>query len=105
MRESNSFSAFFSNLAQFDEIGRRQYGVVFVFGFDNKAGRGVVGVSVNFFDIGLCAVKCINVVRVLKNFLFSSLSFELIELEIVASVMFAAFKSVVLRYLAMKVRL
>ncbi len=96
MSEGNILSTLFSNLAQFGEIGSMQFGVVFVFGFDNKASRGVVGVSVNFFNIGLCAVRSVQVVSVFKNFLFCLLNFELIKFEVVTCMIIAAIQPVML---------
>ena len=105
MIESHIFSLVLRDLAQFDEVRGGKFSDVFVFGFENKAGRGVVSVRVNLFDVSLSKESEIKVMSVLKNFLFSSLSFKLIEFEVVASMMFAAFKFVVLRDLVMKVSL
>ena len=105
MIESHSLSPVLRNLVQFGEVGGRKFSVVFVFGFENEAGRGKVSVGVDFVDIILSKVSGIKVIGVLDEFLFGFLSFELVEFEIVAGVMFATFKTVMLRDFAMKVSL
>lgn len=105
MVESHSFGSVLRDLMQFVEIRGRKFSVVFVFGFENKAGRGKVSVGIDFVDISLSKESGIEVVGVLDKFLFSSLSFELIEFEVVASVMLSAFKSVMLSNVAMKISL
>ena len=50
-------------------------------------------------------MSVIKVMGVLDEFLFGLLSFELVEFEVIASVMFATFKPVMLRDFAMKVSL
>ena len=103
--ESYSFSSVLRDLVKFGEVSSRKFSVVFVFRLENKAGRGKVSVGIDFVDIILSKESGIKVVGVLDKFLFSLLSFELIEFEIVASVMFAAFKSVMLSNVAMKISL
>ena len=60
---------------------------------------------VDFVDVSLSKVSGIKVVGVLDKFLFGLLDFELIEFEVVAGVMFAPFKSVMLSDFAMEVSL
>ena len=103
MIDSHSFSSVLGYLVQFGEVS--EFSVIFVFGFENKAGRGVVSVGVNFVDIGLSETSGIKVFGVLDKFLFSLLSFELVEFKVVARVMFATFKPVMLRDFAMEVSL
>ncbi len=105
MVESHSFGSVLRDLAQFCEVRGRKFSVVFVFGFEDKAGRGIVSVGVNFVDISLSKVSRIKVVGILDEFLFGFLSFELVEFEVIASVMFATFKTVMLRNFAMEVGL
>ena len=60
---------------------------------------------VDFVDVVLSKASRIKVISVLKNFLFSFLSFELVEFKVIARVMFATFETVVLRDFAVKVGL
>ena len=105
MIESHSFSSVLGYLVQFGEVSGGKFSVIFVFGFENEAGRGVVSVGVNFVDIGLSETSGIKVFGVLDKFLFSLLSFELVKFKVVARVMFATFKPVMLRDFAMKIGL
>jgi len=105
MIESHSFSSVLGYLVQFGEVSGGKFSVIFVFGFENKAGRGKVSVGVDFVDVVLSKVSGIKVMGVLYEFLFGLLSFELVEFEVIASVMFATFKTVMLRNFAMKVSL
>ena len=105
MVESHSFGSVLRDLMQFVEIRGRKFSVVFVFGFENKAGRGKVSVGIDFVDISLSKSSGIKVVGVLEEFLFSFLSFKLVEFEVIAGVMFAAFKTVMLSNVAMKISL
>ena len=105
MIESHSFSSVLGYLVKFVEVSGGKFSVIFVFGFENKAGRGKVSVGVYFIDIVLSETSGIKVVGVLDKFLFSLLSFELIEFKVFARVMLTAFKSVELRDFAMKVGL
>ena len=79
MIESHSFSSVLGYLVQFGEVSGGKFSVIFVFGLENKAGRGKVSVGIDFVDIILSKSSGINVVGVLDKFLFSFLSFELIE--------------------------
>ena len=90
---------------QFGEVRGRKFSVVFVFGLENKTRRGIVSVGVDFVDIILSKASGIKVVGVLDKFLFGFLSFELVEFEVVARMMFAAFETVMLRDFAMEVSL
>ena len=103
--ESHSFSSVLRDLVKFGEVSSRKFSVVFVFRLENKARRGKVSVGIDFVDIILSKSSGIKVVSVLDKFLFSLLSFELIEFEVVASVMLSAFKSVMLSNVAMKISL
>ena len=64
-----------------------------------------MSVGADFVDVSLSKVSGIKVVGVLDKFLFSLLSFELIEFEVVTRMMFATFKSVMLGDFVMKVGL
>ena len=105
MIDSHSLSPVLRDLMQLSEVRGRKFSVVFVFGFENEARRGKVSVGVDFFDVILSKASRIKVIGVLDEFLFSLLSFELVEFEITAGVMFAPFKSVMLSDFAMKVSL
>ena len=105
MVESHSFGSVLRDLMQFVEIRGRKFSVVFVFGFENETGRGKVSIGVDFIDVVLSKASGIKVIGVLDEFLFSFLSFKLVEFEVVASVMFTTFKPVMLRDFAMKVSL
>ena len=105
MIKSYSFSSVLRYLVELSEVRGRKFSVVFVLGFEDKAGRGVVSVRVNSFDVGLSKVSGIKVMCVLDEFLFCLLCFKLVEFEVIASVMFATFKTIMLRDFAMKVGL
>ena len=79
MIESHSFSSVLGYLVKFVEVSGGKFSIIFVFGLENKAGRGIVSVGIDFVDISLSKSSGIKVVCVLDKFLFSLLSFELIE--------------------------
>ena len=105
MIDSHSFSPVLRYLVELSEVRGRKFSIIFVFGFENETGRGKVSIGVDFVDVVLSKASGIKVIGVLDEFLFSFLSFKLVEFEVVARVMFATFKSVMLRDFAMKVSL
>ena len=105
MIESHSLSSVLRDLMQFSEVRGRKFSVVFVFGFEDEAGRGKVSVGVDFVDVVLSKVSGIKVMGVLDEFLFSLLSFELIKFEVGTSMVLPAFEPVKLSNVAIKIGL
>ena len=105
MIESHSLSSVLRDLAQLGEVRGRKFSVVFVFGFEDEAGRGKVSVGVDFVDVVFSKASRIKVIGVLYKFLFSFLSFKLVEFEIGTSMVLPAFETVKLSNVAMEISL
>ena len=91
MIDSHSFSPVLRYLVELSEVRGRKFSIIFVFGFENETGRGKVSIGVDFVDVVLSKASGIKVIGVLDEFLFSLLSFELIESKIIAFVVFTNF--------------